>query len=115
MLSLPAIPEIRNKPLLSARNYDSEKKYRRDLLVFASYNAAGLLSKLSLPMPESPERKARRALEEARAVENKIHSRVQYLVNQEKKILNKLNQTRDNALKILSVKEQKDYEANRIK
>jgi len=63
MISLPVIPEIKNKPLLSARNYDSESKYRRDLLVFASYNAAGLLSKLSLPMLESPERKAKRALD----------------------------------------------------
>jgi hypothetical protein len=76
LLSLPAIPEVRNKPILSARNYDSEEKYRRDLLVLASYNAAGLLSKVSLPYLESPERQAKRALEEAKAVEGKIHSRV---------------------------------------
>lgn len=83
--------------------------------MLASYNAAGLLSRRSLPPLESPERKAKRALTEARTIESKIHSRVQYLAAQEKKILSKINATRDNALKILSVKERKDLEAERVK
>ena len=83
--------------------------------MLASYNAAGLLSRRSLPALESPERKAKRALTEAKTIEGKIHSRVQYLVAQEKKILNKINSTRDNALKILQVKERKDFEAEKVK
>lgn len=44
---LPAIPEV-NGPR-SLRQYQSESKYRKDLLLFASYNAAGLLRDRSLP------------------------------------------------------------------
>ena len=62
---LPAIPEV-NRSMNSIRQYQSESKYRRDLLTFASYNAAGLLNNKSLPQLESPERQAKRALIEAK-------------------------------------------------
>jgi hypothetical protein len=73
-------------------------------------NAAGLLRSRSIRF-ESPEKRAARELQQAKEMENKIHSRVRYLMNQEKWVANRINQARQSVLKILSVKEQKEKEA----
>ena len=109
---LPAIPEVSKTP---RHRYDKESEYRRDLLILASYNAAGLLEGQRKSAWESPEVKAKRALSEAKDVEGKIHSRVQYLVNQERRIIHKINRTRDSALKILKVKSAKENDAEYAK
>ena len=77
---LPAIPEVqKRKSPFESKQYASEERYRRDLLVLASYNAAGLHRSRSQQLFESPEKKAKQALSEAKSIESKIHNRVSYL------------------------------------
>lgn len=111
--SLPAIPEV-NRPFALNRQYDSEDNYRRDLLVFSAYNAAGLLKSRSVAQLESPEKRVKRALEEVKLTEEKIHSRVLYLQNQERKVFHRINQARQVVVKMLSAKRQKELEAQRF-
>lgn len=54
------------------------------------------------------------ALREAKTIEDKIHNRVQYLSNQEHKVMNQSKQARDVVKKILEVKQTKNEDYERL-
>ena len=56
---------------------------------------------------DSPERIAKRQYSQAKEYEKKMLSRVNYLANEEKKFMRKIEKTRDDAMRMQSIKQGK--------